>query len=215
MDTYIDTLYKDIIEFCKAASQTLGQTHPNSLPISPTSSIPAEIQASQTSVTESSDFAQSEDNSEADQTLEDEEDLTQVRSDSPSAMGWSEKEDQVLLEVITNYKKNWDKIKLRIFKLTKMRKTVGFLRKRYADIVSSTREKKNSKYTHSEDLRIAHGIMIHGFDWIKIAGDFPDRDSRSIKNRYYYHISKKNLMESLTNELSNLEWSQFKSLDEE
>ena len=94
-----------------------------------------------------------------------------------------------------------------------MRKTVGFLRKRYAEIVSSTKEKKNTKYTHAEDLRIAHGILIYGFDWIKIAGDLPERDSRSIKNRYYYHISKKNLMDSLTEELSKLDWSQVKEIE--
>jgi hypothetical protein len=214
MDAEIETLYRDIIDFCKAASETLGQTTISSLASSfSTTIIPQRSQPSPVSQSSIIDASLSNYTTEQEPFSEIEEDKIHERSSNDAEFCWNEREDQVLLEVITNYKKNWDKIKLRIFKLTKMRKSVGFLRKRYAEIVSSTKEKKNTKYTHNEDLMIAHGILIHGFDWIKISAELPDRDSRSIKNRYYYHISKKNLMDSLAAELATLEWSQIRQLE--
>jgi len=41
------------------------------------------------------------------------------------------------------------------------------------------------------------GVDLYALDWKKIATMFTDRDSIAIKNRYYSHIKKHNLMEDL------------------
>jgi len=59
---------------------------------------------------------------------------------------------------------------------------------------------KRVRFTHKEDLLIVKLYSQFGYDWEKIASEFESRTSIMVKNRFY-HIKKKNILQSLLNEV--------------
>lgn len=117
---------------------------------------------------------------------------------------WDEEDEALLLNLGTLYKNDWKKIAKRIYKLRKIKKTPSWLRKRFKQ-VRTLPGKKRQKFTHEEDLKLIAAIDEIGMNWIKIAETFPNREAIMLKNRYYSHIRKYNLIDELLDELHKKE----------
>lgn len=117
---------------------------------------------------------------------------------------WTDQDDENLIRLADQYKNDWKKIAKRIITNNKKKVTPNFLKNRYKE-VAGDHIKKGVKFTHDEDLRIAELFAQHGTSWTKIASYFPDRTPVMIKNRYYSHIRRKGLLNTLINEASGIE----------
>ena len=82
---------------------------------------------------------------------------------------------------------------------------------RYKELVTDSSVKR-VRFTHEEDLLIAKYFNKYGNDWSKIAIHFNNRTPTMLKNRYYSHIRKRNLLDEL---LSEADDDQQKELPEE
>ncbi len=81
-------------------------------------------------------------------------------------------------------------------RLTGMELRVEFVRERYLQLNTDSR-KHGIKFTAEEDMKIMKAVLQYGYDWARMESEFKSRDSLSIKNRFYSHIKKNNLMEDL------------------
>jgi hypothetical protein len=114
-------------------------------------------------------------------------------------------EDETLLMILgPKYKNDWKKISKRVFNLRNKRYNPKFLMSRYKELVTDFSVKR-IRFTHDEDMMIAKYFKIYGNDWNKIASHFDSRTSIMLKNRYYSHIKKRNLLNKLFEETNEEE----------
>ena len=101
--------------------------------------------------------------------------------------------DQKLLELARKCKTDWKKVAKR---LDFGRFTPNFLKKKYKDITDNQPQKR-IHFTETEDLLIVKYFMKFEYDWEKMADYFPRRTPIMLKNRYYAHIRKRDLLDQL------------------
>jgi len=114
---------------------------------------------------------------------------------------WSEEKDQLLLKLGTQYKCDWKKIAKR-FNHKKI--TPHFLKTRYKELTCAPLQRR-IKFSHKEDLMIAKYFEKYGSNWAQMAAHFNDRTAIMLKNRYYSFIRKRELLESMINEVKDIE----------
>jgi hypothetical protein len=108
-------------------------------------------------------------------------------------------DEGLLLFLGPKYKNDWKKIAKRIFNLRNKRYNPKFLMTRYKELVTDMSIKR-IRFTHEEDRKLAKYFNMYGNDWNKIASLFESRTSIMLKNRYYSHIKKRNLLNKLLDE---------------
>jgi len=108
-------------------------------------------------------------------------------------------DEELLLSLASKYKHDWKKVSKKIFKLHKKKLGPNLLRIRYKELAPDLTQKR-VRFTHKEDLLIVKLYSQFGYDWEKIAAEFESRTSIMVKNRFY-HIKKKNILQSLLNEV--------------
>jgi hypothetical protein len=108
-------------------------------------------------------------------------------------------DEELLLCLASKYKHDWKKVSKKIFKLHKKKLGPNLLRIRYKELAPDLTQKR-VRFTHAEDLLIVKLYSKFGYDWEKIASEFESRTSIMVKNRFY-HIKKKNILQSLLNEV--------------
>jgi hypothetical protein len=108
-------------------------------------------------------------------------------------------DEELLLSLASKYKHDWKKVSKKIFKLHKKKLGPNLLRIRYKELAPDLTQKR-VRFTHTEDLLIVKLYSQFGYDWEKIASEFESRTSIMVKNRFY-HIKKKNILQSLLNEV--------------
>jgi len=111
-------------------------------------------------------------------------------------------DEELLLTLASKYKHDWKKVSKKIFKLHKKKLGPNLLRIRYKELAPDLTQKR-VRFTHKEDLLIVKLYSQFGYDWEKIAAEFEARTSIMVKNRFY-HIKKKNILQSLLNEVEAL-----------
>lgn len=121
---------------------------------------------------------------------------------SKKKKGWTKQDDELLLDLGMRYKNDWKKISRRFFSLRQIRKAPSILKRRYKEIKTPSVGGR-ARFTHEDDLGIVKGILAHGKNWIKIAEDLKCFDPIMIKNRFYSHIKKKELMSKLESEIKS------------
>jgi len=114
-------------------------------------------------------------------------------------------DEELLLSLASKYKHDWKKVSKKIFKLHKKKLGPNLLRIRYKELAPDLTQKR-VRFTHTEDLLIVKLYSQFGYDWEKIAADFESRTSIMVKNRFY-HIKKKNILQSLLNEVEATNFS--------
>jgi hypothetical protein len=124
---------------------------------------------------------------------------------------WSEVEEKILKEIAIKYKLDWKRIAKRMFNLTNKNYPINFLKIRYKRSVSTDILPARAKFSHEEDLQLVKFLGCYGKDWVKIAERLPRRSPIMVKNRYYSHINKKDLLQKLTEELEHLEFQELKT----
>jgi hypothetical protein len=110
-------------------------------------------------------------------------------------------DEELLLSLASKYKHDWKKVSKKIFKLHKKKLGPNLLRIRYKELAPDLTQKR-VRFTHTEDLLIVKLYSQFGYDWEKIASEFESRTSIMVKNRFY-HIKKKNILQSLLNEVES------------
>lgn len=110
-------------------------------------------------------------------------------------------DEELLLSLASKYKHDWKKVSKKIFKLHKKKLGPNLLRIRYKELAPDLTQKR-VRFTHCEDLLIVKLYSKFGYDWEKIASEFESRTSIMVKNRFY-HIKKKNILQSLLNEVES------------
>ena len=115
---------------------------------------------------------------------------------------WSAADDVQLLQLVKSLKKDWKKIRKKYAKQG-IKVTRQFLKTRTQELNDETILKRR-KFSHEEDLLLVHLINEYGLNWHKISLSFKFRDHSMLKNRYYQHIRKKNLFDSLLNEAQEI-----------
>jgi hypothetical protein len=108
-------------------------------------------------------------------------------------------DEELLLTLASKYKHDWKKVSKKIFKLHKKKLGPNLLRIKYKELAPDLTQKR-VRFTHAEDLLIVKLYSKFGYDWEKIASEFESRTSIMVKNRFY-HIKKKNILQSLLNEV--------------
>jgi hypothetical protein len=108
-------------------------------------------------------------------------------------------DEELLLTLASKYKHDWKKVSKKIFKLHKKKLGPNLLRIRYKELAPDLTQKR-VRFTHKEDLLIVKLYSQYGYDWERIASEFESRTSIMVKNRFY-HIKKKNILQSLLNEV--------------
>lgn len=117
------------------------------------------------------------------------------------AKGWTAQYDTQLLSLATQYRCDWKKISK---KFNNKKFTPHFLKIRYKVLIDAPVQRK-IKFSHQEDLMLAKYFNIYGSDWNKIASFFKNRTGVMLKNRYYSHIRKRDLLSTLLKELGEEE----------
>jgi len=113
---------------------------------------------------------------------------------------WTDENIEKLLELSHRFRQDWKKIAKK-FNVKHITPTV--VRNKYREMM------KNDiplwqKFTHEEDVLIAKYYSIYGFDWKKIAQHLKSRTHIMVKNRFYSHIKKYNLLKSLIDESNRI-----------
>ena len=113
---------------------------------------------------------------------------------------WTDENIKKLLELSHRLRQDWKKIAKK-FNVKHITPTV--VRNKYREMM------KNDiplwqKFTHEEDVLIAKYYSIYGFDWKKIAQHLKSRTHIMVKNRFYSHIKKYNLLKSLIDESNRI-----------
>lgn len=127
--------------------------------------------------------------------------LTQEIS-TPELKDWSEKKDKVLKNLAAKCKYDWKKIAKKFNTNEKTEFTPLELKQKYKDLTKVAIPLR-VKFSHQEDLQIAKYFEIYGCDWAQISTFFTDRTPMMLKNRYYSHIRKRNLLSSMLDELKD------------
>jgi len=114
---------------------------------------------------------------------------------------WSKDKDNMLLKLGAQFKCDWKKIAKRFHN---RRLTPCFLKNRYKELIDAPFQRR-VKFTHKEDLMIAKYFERYGSCWPTLAAHFKDRSPIMLKNRYYSFIRKRNLLDSLLEEVHEIE----------
>jgi hypothetical protein len=115
--------------------------------------------------------------------------------------GWCEEHEKLLRKLAVQYKFDWKKIAK---KFNNKKYTPHFLKMRYKGYDEGPVPKR-VKFSHEEDVLIAKYFEEYGVDWEKMVSHFPNRTAIMLKNRFYSHIRKHNLLESLLEESGQTE----------
>jgi len=113
---------------------------------------------------------------------------------------WTEKRDKVLKNLASKCKYDWKKIAKKFNTNEKTDFTPLQLKQKYKDLTKVSIPLR-VKFSHQEDLMIAKYFEIYGCDWAQISTFFTDRTAMMLKNRYYSHIRKRNLLSSMLDEV--------------
>jgi Myb-like DNA-binding domain len=116
---------------------------------------------------------------------------------------WGEADDIELDGLVKRWKCDWKKI-CRRFKNKGKPSSRHFLKNRIR-VIRNDPYLLKQKFSHEEDLLIATLVDKYDIDWISIARFIPNRTPVMIKNRYYSHIHRKGLMQSLLDEAASLD----------
>jgi len=114
--------------------------------------------------------------------------------------GWTDKKDKILKNLATKCKYDWKKIAKKFNESEKTTMTPLELKQRYKEL-SRVSIPLRVKFSHEEDLMIAKFFDLYGCDWAQVATHFTDRTAIMLKNRYYSHIRKRNLLDSMLAEV--------------
>jgi hypothetical protein len=115
--------------------------------------------------------------------------------------GWCEEHEKLLRKLAVQYKFDWKKIAK---KFDNKKYTPHFLKMRYKGYDEGPVPKR-VKFSHEEDVLIAKYFDEYGVDWDKMVSHFPNRTAIMLKNRFYSHIRKHNMLESLLEESGQCE----------
>jgi hypothetical protein len=116
---------------------------------------------------------------------------------------WIPEKINLLLVLAQKYKRDWKKISK---KLNDRRLTPFQVKSKYCALTSKNSIGLRVKFSLKEDLILAKNFNLYKFDWEKIAAQFKgQRDAIMLKNRYYAHIRKRNLLDKLLNMVQSLE----------
>lgn len=133
------------------------------------------------------------------------------KTESRQPEGWTTADDTLLWTVGTKYNNDWKKVAKRLMILTGRTKlSPVFLRERYAKLKEEKAETREP-FSLNEDLKLVELIQEFGCDWLKISALFGNRGPVKLKNRYYTHILRKNLLENLIATLKENEAKQMES----
>jgi hypothetical protein len=124
-----------------------------------------------------------------------------IRSTFVGNKGWCEEHEKLLRKLAVQYKFDWKKIAK---KFNNKKYTPHFLKMRYKGYDEGPVPKR-IKFSHEEDVLIAKYFDEYGVDWEKMVSHFPNRTAVMLKNRYYSHIRKHNMLESLLEESGQTE----------
>jgi len=135
--------------------------------------------------------------------------IVQVKKNSGSKFDreafWTEDNVSKLLVWAEKYHQEWK----RIAKLFGMKQiTPSRVRDKYREIKANELPLR-IPFSHEEDCLIAKYYNIYRFDWKKIASHLPKRNHIMVKNRFYSHIRKHSLLESLLEEVASQESNAF------
>lgn len=117
---------------------------------------------------------------------------------------WNKTDDELLLELANDHRKDWKKVSKKFNSVKGKKLTPNVLKNRFKEITSSD-YKPRVKFTLKEDLLIAKYFNTYGTKWEEIAKFFEKRDPIMLKNRYYAHIRKRNLLDTLLEEVRKIE----------
>ena len=98
--------------------------------------------------------------------------------------GWTQEEDNLLINLIKKYGKNWSLISTYI-----PSKNGKQIRDRYVNKLD--KDLKKGKFTSEDDSKIFKLYQKYGRMWTKISRFFDGRTGDMIKNRFYSNIRKK------------------------
>ena len=111
---------------------------------------------------------------------------------------WTEENIKKLMEWADQLKQDWKRIAKK-FRTKHVTPTI--VRNKYREIKYNEAPLRE-KFTHEEDLLIAKYYNIYGLQWKKIAEHLKARTHIMVKNRFYSHIKRNNLLESLLQEIN-------------
>jgi len=134
--------------------------------------------------------------SDAGEGAEEEEEL----EEAAELKDWSEKKDKILKNLAAKCKYDWKKIAKKFNTNENTDFTPLALKQRYKELTKVSIPLR-VKFSHQEDLMIAKYFEVYGCDWTQISTHFTDRTAMMLKNRYYSHIRKKNLLASMLEEV--------------
>jgi len=121
----------------------------------------------------------------------------------PELKDWNEKKEKTLKNLAGKCKYDWKKIAKKFNASENTQITPLTLKQKYKDLTKVAIPLR-VKFTHEEDLQIAKYFEIYGCNWTQIAVHFNDRTAMMLKNRYYSHIRKKNLLASMLEEVKEV-----------
>jgi len=99
---------------------------------------------------------------------------------------WSSKEDQLLINFVEQYGKNWGKISQYM-----KNRNCKQIRDRYLNCLDKNIIK--DKFTHEDDMKIMEFYKVYGPIWSKISKEFKGRTGDMIKNRFYSLLRQKSV----------------------
>jgi len=114
---------------------------------------------------------------------------------------WTKENISLLTKWANQYRFDWKKVA----KKFENKKITSFIVKSKYKSLSMTQCQKRVRFTLSEDLMIAKYFKIYGTDWQQISTYFTGRNAVMLKNRYYAHIRKRGLYDTLLNVNKKLE----------
>jgi Myb-like DNA-binding domain. len=133
--------------------------------------------------------------------------------DNSNSEIWTEERVQLLMTWVKACRCDWKKIARRF----KNKKITPFqVKTKYKTLTQENYTQLRVKFSIKEDLILAKYYRMYGSKWDKICEHFRKRDPIMIKNRYYSHLRKKNLLHSLLRIVDQLELthnSQIEDID--
>lgn len=163
-----------------------------------------ESKSEKIAILESTDQSSHDDASSMNEEVEEQEELESLESKN-----WNDKKDKILKNLAAKCKYDWKKIAKKFNANESTEMTPVELKQRYKELTKVSIPLR-VKFTHQEDLMIARYFDIYGCDWTQIATHFTDRTAMMLKNRYYSHIRKKNLLNSMLEEANEIQTSDKK-----
>jgi len=139
---------------------------------------------------------ESDDTSSVNEEVDEEEEGDEI----PELKDWNEKKEKMLKNLAAKCKYDWKKIAKKFNTNENTQLTPLALKQKYKDLTRVSIPLR-VKFSHEEDLQIAKYFELYGCNWTQIATHFNDRTAMMLKNRYYSHIRKKNLLNSMLEEV--------------